>query len=113
MAKPERSRGQARPPLSLLESLYATLPSWTSPCANCELFIVFSIPSFSLFRFLATEFKTQLDDRANPVRRRGYTDPGSNEQLRSFPDIADDQALSWCLVGKSDLESEADASKPQ
>jgi hypothetical protein len=34
---------------------------------------------------MATEFKNQLDDHANPVRRRGYTDPGSNEQLRSFP----------------------------
>src|SRR5262249_4251038 len=81
MGKPERSRGQARPSLPLLESLEATLPSWASPCANYKLCIVFRVPSFSLFRLFVTEFRSELDDRANRVRSRGYTDPGSNEQL--------------------------------
>jgi len=31
------------------------------------------------------EYKNELNDRANPVRTRGYTAWGSNEQLRSFP----------------------------
>src|SRR5262249_26044474 len=57
---------------------------------NCALYL--EIPSFSIFRLFVTEFRSELDDSANRVRSRGYTDPGSNEQLRSFPNTPNDQA---------------------